>query len=357
MTLKLTNEEEYSLSVAVWLGDDDYDHAPVKGPYLSATGLLKPIRMIVLDQRQRTLMQDTDDDEVIDISRLVPSRLGTAIHAGIEASWLKVKHKQDSLKEKIKNIMAIGHNKTLHALGYPDKVIRRIHINPTDKELKSNPDMIAVYMEIRAFKKIDNYTIGGQFDFVGDGILEDFKSMGVYGYMMGNKDEDQILQGSIYRWLNPKIIHADYMLIQQIFTDWSKLDATIKKGRGYPQKRILSKKLKLMSLQETENWVKKRVSLIHSYKDTPESELPLCTKKELWQDDTKYKYYKNPKNTGRSTKNFDDFPSAHQRLMKDKQVGIIKEFPGLVKRCGYCNAFDLCSQKNEYIKNKTLKMP
>ena len=44
MSVRYTNEENYSLSIAGWLADDDYDHNPagVKGPYISATGLLKP---------------------------------------------------------------------------------------------------------------------------------------------------------------------------------------------------------------------------------------------------------------------------------------------------------------------------
>ena len=355
--MKLTNEEGYSLSIAVWLGMDDYNHSPVPGLYISATGLLKPIRMIVLDQRQKAIMKQSPDEDTMDISRNVPSRLGTAIHEAIENAWLKVNQREDSLSGKAKDIMTIGHNKVLRALGHPDKVIQRLKVNPTEKQVANDPDMIAVYMEQRAYKKIGEYTIGGQFDFVGNGVLEDFKSMGVYGYMQGGKDEDQLLQGSIYRWLNPKIVTEDHMLIQQIFTDWSKLDATIKKARGYPQQRIVTKRLKLMSLEETDTWVKNRLQLINKAFETPENELPVCTKKELWQSDTSYKYYKNPASTKRSTKNFDNFPEAHQRLMKDKQVGIIKEMPGLVRRCGYCNAFDLCTQKDEYLNNGTLKMP
>ena len=355
--MKLTNEEGFSLSIAVWLGSDDYNHSPVPGPYISATGLLKPIRMIVLDQRQRAIMRQSPDEDTMDISRSVPSRLGTAIHEAIENAWLKVNQRENSITGNLKDIMTIGHNKVLRAMGHPDKVIRRIKVNPTDAEREAMPDMIAVYMEKRSYRKVGEYTIGGQFDFIGDGVLEDFKSMGVYGYMLGDKDEEQLLQGSIYRWLNPKLITSDHMLIQQIFTDWSKLDASIKKGRGYPQKRILTKKLKLMSLQKTDDWINNRIRLINEAFNMPEKDLPLCTKKELWQDDTKWKYYKNPTNTKRSTKNYDTFPEAHQHLMKDNQVGIIKEFPGLVKRCGYCNAYDLCTQKDEYIQNNTLKMP
>lgn len=337
MALKHTNNENYSLSIAVWLADDEYDHAPVVGPYISATGLLKSLRMIVLAQRIRAVKAQSPDDDVIDISRYVSSRLGTAIHSSIEGTWTS------------------RYKTALLRLGHPQAIVDRVKVNPEPENI--NEGDITVYMEQRAYRKVSTYTIGGMFDFIGDGTLEDFKSMGVYGYMKGDKDEEQLLQGSIYRWLNPKLVTSDHMLIQQIFTDWSKLDASIKKKRGYPQKRILSKKLTLMTLKETDNWVIQRIRLIESHTDTPESELPLCTQKELWQPDSVFKYYKNPAKTGRSTANFNTYAEAHGRFLKDNQIGIIKEFPGLVKRCGYCDAFDICTQKDVYIKEGILQMP
>jgi len=338
MALKLSNEEGYSLSVAAWLADDDYDHTPVGGPYLSVTGLLRPMRMIILNQRVKALKQDQGDDEVIDISRFIASRLGTAVHAAIENTW---KGKYQS---------------ALRSLGFSYKLIDKIRINPNEDELKIN-GIIPVYMEQRAFKEVGKYTVGGKYDFVGNGTLEDFKSMGIYSYLKGDKDENHILQGSIYRWLSPKIITSDHILIQNIITDWSKLDSIIKKDRGYPQKRIVAKKLALMPLKETEEWVKNRIQLIDSLIDSPEMDLPRCTQKDLWQDKPIFKYYKNPLKVVKSTANFEDYSEAHLRYIQDGSVGIIKEIPGKVKRCGYCDAFDICTQKDEYIAQGTLHMP
>ena len=337
--MKLTNENGFSLSMAVWLADDDYDHAPVKGPYLSVTDLLKPLRMIVLNQRAKALTETAGASESIDISRFVPSRLGTAVHAAVEHTWRSRYHK------------------ALASLNYPKKIIDMIRINPTKEEIQKEgaDNIIPVYMEQRSYKKMGAYTIGGKYDFVGNGTLEDFKSMGVYGYMKGDKDEEQRLQGSLYRWLNPEIVTSDHMLIQQIFTDWSAMMAKTRKG--YPAQRILSKKILLMSVKEADNWVKRRINSIELLNNTPESKLPLCSEKELWQSSTTFKYFKNPKNTKRSTANFDNYAAAHERFIKDKSVGVIKEFPGVVKRCGYCPCFDLCTQKDEYIAGGMLQMP
>lgn len=330
----LTNTEGYSLSIAAWLGDDTYDHTPVEGPYLSVTGLLKPMKILVLSQRLKNMQQTTA--EPIDISRYVPSRLGTAIHSGIEATWKG------------------NYKRTLLALGYPETTVNKIKVNPTKEEICTGD--IPVYMEQRAFKKVGAYTIGGMFDFIGDGVLEDFKSMGVYSYMMQDKDEEQRLQGSIYRWLNPELVTSDHMLIQQIFTDWSKLDATIKKERGYPQSRILTKKLKLYTYQETDDWVRDRVFMLDHYKEAPEIDIPLCTKKDLWQSDTVYAYYKN-KAGQRATKNYADYPAAHAHYLKDGSIGIVKERIGKVRRCGYCPAYEICKQKDDYIAQGILQMP
>lgn len=330
--MKYTNEENYTLSIAAWLGADSYDHQPVSGPYISATGLLKPIKIQVLSQRNQVQRAKNKEEEIKDLSSLVPSRLGTAVHSDIEKVW-KTRYRESLL-----------------SLNYSKKIVERIKVNPKPEELTK--DTIPVYMEQRAFKKVDGVTIGGMYDFIGNGVLEDFKTMGVYGYMKGDKDEEQRMQGSIYRWLNPKIITADYMLIQQIFTDWSKLGAMTQKN--YPQNRIIAKKLKLLSIEEVDMWIRKKLKEIKQYAKTPEKKLPRCTQKDLWQDNPKYKYYKNPANTKRSTKNFDDYTEAHNRFLKDNQVGVITEVVGKVKRCNYCPGYELCTQKDEYIEQGIL---
>lgn len=297
--------------------------------------------MIVLDQRVKALIASSDVAETIDIDRYVASRLGTAIHSSIEHSWSR----------SVGGVMAF--KLSLERMGYPQKVIDLVRVNPTPEELIKNPDIVPVYMEQRAYKKVGNYTVGGQFDFIGAGVLEDFKSMGVYGYMKGDKDEEQLMQGSLYRWLNQDLVTSDWMRIQQIFTDWSKLQAMIKIKSGYPQARIIEKKLTLKPVDEIEAWVTERIGQIELMADMPEAELPRCTQKELWQDPTTYQYFKNPDGK-RATKNYNNFPEAQTHLLKDGNVGIVKEKLGKVKRCAYCSAIDMCSQAKEYLDNGTL---
>ena len=114
----LTNETDIPLALAVWLAADDYDY--IHNPkYLSATSLLKPIKQIILGKRY--------SQEEGDVSALVPSSLGSTIHAGIEKAWTE------------------SYGPALKRLGYSDEVISKIRINPTEPDKETIP----VYLERR----------------------------------------------------------------------------------------------------------------------------------------------------------------------------------------------------------------
>lgn len=324
--LRLTNTTNLPLSLAVWLAHDTYEK---EDGVISATSIIKSTRQIVLGSRVVV-----GEDQVGDVSSYIPSSFGTAVHDSIHQAWLH------------------GYKEALLKLGTPQKVIDRIILNPKPKDLK--PDSIPIYLEQRQKKAVGSLMISGQYDFVGEGKLEDFKTSGVYAFMSGSNDWKFMMQGSIYRWLNPDIITDDSMTIQFIFTDWSKLRATIEKNKGYPQSRMKSYKLSLLSIDETQAWLENKCAELEKFWDTPEADLPLCSAEDLWQGKTTYKYYKNPANTGRSTANFDDYAAAQLRMIDDGNVGRIDEVKGKVKACEYCDAYDLCSQKNILLRNGLL---
>ncbi len=320
---RYTNKENIPLSVAVFLAVDHYDY--VTG-VISATSLLKPVRQYILARRVPA------GENIPDISELIASRSGTAIHDGVEKAWKH--HREQAMKD----------------LGYPQHIIDRIVVNPKPEELK--PDSIPVYMELRSFREVNGTKVSGKFDFVGNGALEDFKTTSTYTWTNDTKDEDYILQGSIYRWLNPEIITSDIFTIQFIFTDWSK--GMMYSQPNYPPRRMMPRKFKLMSLEDTENYVVNRLNLIHQYYNAPDDQIPECTDKELWRSDPQWKYYKNPKNKTRSTKNFDNEGEAIARWQTDGGVGEVVKIPGQVKACKYCPAFPVCKQKDRLIESGDL---
>jgi hypothetical protein len=314
--------------MAVWLLHDEYDYID-KENYVSATRLMKPLRHILLPSRIPEAQRIPPD-----VEDYIATAMGQALHAGIEKAWLDGRHVR-----------------ALKRMGFPEAMIKRVLINPTPEELKSIPDPIPVYIEQRAFREIDGYTIGGKFDMVCEGRVTDTKSTSVWGWIYGGKDEDYRLQGSIYRWLNPMKITEDLMRINFIFTDWNKQDSILKSETGYPARRVMHKDIPLMSLEETEVWIRAKLALLTKHQKTSEELLPECTEEELWMSPAKHKYYSDPTKVGqpgsRSTKNFDDLTEA-QKFLIEKGKGTIVTVPGTPKRCMYCAAFPICTQKDKY---------
>lgn len=313
------------LSIAVFLAVDNYDHDAAT---ISATTLIKPLRQIVLSKRVN------NEDSSVDLVQMVPSRMGSAIHDGIERAWVD------------------SHAIAMKTLGYPQKVIDRIRINPEPHQL--GDDVIPIYLEQRAQKQVGKYLVSGKFDFVGEGRVEDFKTTSTYTAMNNTNDEKYILQGSIYRWLNPEIVTQDEMAIQFIFTDWSA--ARARAESGYPQSRIQQRILPLMSITETDHFVRRKLTQIDEYWDAPEELIPLCSDEDLWRSAPVFKYYKNPEKTTRSTKNFDTKQAAYIRLAEEGGKGIVLEKPGEVMACKYCPAFAACTQKDALIAQGDLVM-
>lgn len=340
------NSLDIPLVLAVWLIHDEYDYLSIPN-YISATGLMKPLRQIILPKRIPEAERPIED-----VADYISRGLGHTLHDGVEKAWKK------------------GYQTNLKRLGYSDEVIKRVMINPSDLQIDqfiahTGTDPIPVYLEQRMFRNHKGRVIGGKYDNITDGIVNDTKSTTAYTWLFGGKDDDYRLQGSIYRWLDangyedpenplgskfrPRITE-DFMRVNFIFTDWQKVQA--RSNPAYPQKRVEYKEINLLDVSETENWINKKIQLIEKHKDTPEKELPECTPEELWQSDPSYKFYSDPAKAkipgARSTKNFNDLTEARIYQAEKGGKGVIVTIPGQPKRCEFCPAFQVCSQKDRY---------
>lgn len=324
---KYTNQTGLPLPIAAWLAHDTYDR---EAAGLSATTLMKPTRQIILSSRIPA------GEGTVDVSGLIKSRIGTAIHDAIENAWTSDKLQQ-----------------TLSNLGIPDKVVKRFKVNP--ESVEEGKPVIPMYLEKRSSREVLGQKITGKFDFIADGRVHDFKFTSTFSYTSGNKDEDYILQGSIYRWLNPDIITDDMMSIIFIFGDWSK-NRYLSNKEKYPASQIIARDFVLLPEATVQKFVESKVNELIKCTNLKEEELPLCTDKELWRKEDTFKYYKNPSSTGRSTKNFDNYNEAYLQFIKDGSVGRIDTVKGSVQACLYCSAFTLCSQKDDLIEAGELKI-
>lgn len=322
MTSRFANTSEVPLALAVFLASDYYDYND--DPFtISATTLLKPLRQIILPNRV------PPGEGLVNLADMMASRMGAAIHDGIERSWLT------------------NYGPALSALGYPKRVIDRIQINPSKQLLEEFPDLIPIYLEQRLTRKLGKWTITGKFDFVGEGKVQDFKSTSTFTYKKQTNASKYAQQGSIYRWLDPEMITKDEMEIHYIFTDWK--PSMVKTDPSYPPKRFHTQSFQLLSLNETEAFIRQKLALIEQYWDADEENIPHCNDEELWRSEPVFKYFKNPEKTARSTKNFDNRQDAVLRLIEDGNVGIVKEVPGQATACKYCPAFAVCTQKDQLI--------
>ena len=323
--MQVTNEKRVPLPLAVWVLHDEYDYIP-GNRYISATTLMKPLRQIILNNRIPY------EERTIDVSDLIKSAMGRALHDSIEKAWVK------------------GAHSALTKLRYPERVINAVLVNPSHEQLAQTPDAIPVYIEQRMFRELNGWNIGGKFDMVAEGFVQDNKSTSAYTWLYGTKDDDYAEQGSIYRWIDAgqpyQKITEDLMLVNFIFTDWQKSQA--KQNPKYPQNILEQKAIPLIPLDKMEARIAAKLKLIEKYENTPESQLPECTPDELWMGETVHKYFADPAKTdGRATKNFDSLAEANA-YKQAKGKGVVKSVVGTPKRCEYCPVFEICSQKDKY---------
>jgi hypothetical protein len=318
------------------MASDSYDYDPTPNT-ISVTTLMKPVRQIILANRV------PEGADLPDIMDRASNRLGATIHDGIERIW-----KDDASRTS-----------ALLALGVSASVVRRVVVNPTDEYMETHPEAIAVYMEQRQRRQVGKWTVTGKFDFVAESQVQDFKTANVLSYKKQRNADKQVIQGSLYRWLDAdkkfRKITKDTMVIMHIFMDWMAAFARAD-PENYPQQRAMKQILQLKSVEEIDNYVRNKLALIDQYWDAPESEIPECDDENLWRSETRFKYYANGfANAKRASKAFDSRTEAYL-FFSTAGKGELKEFPGQVKACHYCAAFEACGQKDRLIACGDLEM-
>ena len=323
---RITNKHGIDLPLAVWLLQDGYKSGAADAPpgeLISVTSIMKPTRQQIL-QRKVDIEQET-----MDLSDLIPSRRGHAFHDSIERAWTEGNWR-----------------KAMAQLHYPQSIIDKVVINPDPATVTSK--QLPIYLERRAFKPFEDVVMTGQLDFLIGNSYRDFKSTSTYAWTSGSKDDDYILQGSMYRWLMPDLIQDDIMRIEFIFTDWQKFQT---RNPKYPQASIAHREYPLMSIKDTETWIHDKLAEIRINARKKQQDMIRCTDKQLWRAEDIYKYYLNletAKKGGRCTKKFESPVDAELFKQEKGNRGIVVKVPGDVRACLYCSAFSVCEQRKEY---------
>ena len=263
--------------------------------HVSATELLNSPRIVQLKKKY-------DDQITTDVSDMIWSIIGTAIHGVLE-------HGKD-------------HN----------------HI-----------------VEQRLHSILDGWHISGAIDLQIvriDGIeINDYKNVGVWSVMNEKKEWEEQL--NIYAWLVEIVKKApvNKLAIIAIIRDWNRRDATTR--QGYPQCQVVTIPVNLWSMEEREQFIRNRIHMQSEGLFAMETNdvLPLCTPAEMWEKPTTYAVKKE--GAARAKSVHAEKEEAEEALEKAGKGFSIEVREGDRTRCSsFCPVSEFCDQYKAYQEEK-----
>lgn len=198
--------------------------------------------------------------------------------------------------------------------------------------------------EERLFLEIDGVTISGAIDLQHNtpfGLeIIDYKMTSAWSVM--REKAEWVQQLNIYKYLVEKVKGERVVSLKvcAFIRDFSRHDARDE----YPKAPIHMVDLPVWSTEETEAYIKQRLEMHRNAKVAADlgDELQPCTDEERWTSETVYAV----KREGRKTaiKLFKSIEEANE--LAEKEKGYVETRPGEPKRCtgNYCSVADWCQQ-------------
>jgi hypothetical protein len=294
--MELTNISNLPKAIERAVNNDPYDSS---GSDISATRLIAPPRIRVLEQRNFDLIKE-------DVSDRIFSLLGQSVHHIIERAKLKV-----DISER--------------RLFYKDDAIT------------------------------NGWTLSGQFDYLTrDGNLIDFKVTSAWAALsaLTNGKDEWENQLNVLDFLcrknqkdltkYKKEIKVKSLSIMAILRDWSKLK--VMQSDNYPRKQVVMIPVRRWSEEEQGIYVKARIKL---HQDAEQSkELPMCTAKERWRKEDSYAVMKDNRKTAWrlfATKEEAIQFIFSQKMIEGKGCNIVFRKGEDVRCQHYCRVNEFCS--------------
>lgn len=152
--------------------------------------------------------------------------------------------------------------------------------------------------EVRVGTIIKDVLVTGQFDYIKNNKIGDYKTMKIGSYLFGDKEFEYTAQLSVNRFLFAadnrygKILDETGEIVM-LFVDWRDREFTMKKygfsdAPGYPH-RGKTLELKLWDFKKTENFLLRKITDFKIASIQRDEELPECTDEERWMRATKKK--------------------------------------------------------------------
>jgi len=201
----------------------------------------------------------------------------------------------------------------------------------------------------RLYCKIGASVICGAYDYYLDGVLKDYKTVSVWGTIVGNPQKKWREQLGVYQYLlQYHRLPVDKMVIEAIFKDWSETDLK-RQGHSYPAKPVMSYSLAPYESQEVFDLIHSRVGIHERAMMMMDNELPECTLDEMWAKPTTFAVVKEGQT--RAQRVFADIEEAESfaKGRSDFSMLSIDVRMGERTRCEkYCDVKPFCSQYKEY---------
>jgi len=189
--------------------------------FASVTGLLKPPKIFVLEERYQNVITEEASD-------LVWSLMGSAMHSVLEKAEC-----ENSINEE------------------------------------------------RLYTTIKGQVISGAIDLYENRVISDYKFTSVWTYIYKSRMKEWTQQLNIYGYLYRQAGFAvDKLQIIAIFRDWSK--SKYKLDRNYPQ-QIVTIPIALWSDNMVESFIAERISAFESALLLADDDIPPCSPEDRWQ--------------------------------------------------------------------------
>ena len=204
--------------------------------------------------------------------------------------------------------------------------------------------------EERYHMEIDGVTISGAIDLQEDTvfgtIITDYKLTSAWA-VMANKPE-WAKQLNIYSYLVQKIRKKPVVALKicALVRDYNRHDTK----EGYPKSPITMVDIDVWPLEKTEAYIKERLEMHRNAKMAAEFGDPLqdCSDEERWMSETVYAVKREGRKTAiRVLKSLDEATD-----MAEKEKGYVEVRRGEPKRCtgGYCSVSQWCKQHQQWKK-------
>lgn len=206
-------------------------------------------------------------------------------------------------------------------------------------------------VEERLHTTLDGWSISGAIDLqtVENGTIKvsDYKTTGAWAVM--NEKADWTSQLNIYAWLvqTTKGIPVSSLEIVAIIRDWAKREADRKDD--YPQAPIVTIPITLWSMEESEEFIRKRIDQHADALMSSEtgSDLPECSPEDMWERQSAWAVKKIKGVRAKSVHHSEE--DANKALEVAGKEYAIEFRPGERVRCqNYCAVSQFCEQWAQY---------